>query len=100
MSLLGRHRVKAVVEPFIKPVHIGISKNGRDYASNNVAKNVIDFSIAISRAQLRPNYGDGFKGAPLVTPRTSPRLENQMRGVNPDEKKASNTAEVDRATNL
>jgi hypothetical protein len=68
---------------------------------------------------LRPKYGDGFKGAPLVSPRTSPRLENQMRGVNPDEKKAtsprlenqmrgvnpdekkaSNTEEVDRATNL
>jgi hypothetical protein len=61
---------------------------------------VIDFSIAISREQLRPKYGDGFKGAPLVSPRTSPRLENQMRGVNPDEKKACNTEEVDRATNL
>ena len=29
---------------------------------NNVAKNMIDFSITIFRERLRPNYGDGFKG--------------------------------------
>ena len=29
---------------------------------------MINFSIAVSREQLRPNYGEGFKGAPLVQP--------------------------------
>ena len=31
-------------------------------APNNVAKNMIDFSITICRERLRPKYGDGFKG--------------------------------------
>ena len=66
--------------------------------TNNVAKNVIDFSIAISREQLRPNYGEGFKGAPLVTARTSSRVLDQMREVNHDEQETSNTQEVDRAS--
>ena len=77
--------------------HIG--QDGAEHASNNVAKNVINFSIAISREQLRPNYGEGFKGAPLVTTRTSPRVPDQT-GVNHNEQKASNTEEVDRASQL
>ena len=74
---------------------------GRDlHAANNVAKNVIDFSIAISREQLRPNYGEGFKGAPLVTARTSSRVLDQTREINHDEQEKSNTEEVDGASQL
>jgi hypothetical protein len=78
----------------------GVRGKRSQHASNNVAKNVIDFSIAISREQLRPNYGEGFKGAPLVSRRTSPRLSDQRGEVNHDEQKTSNTEEVDRASQL
>jgi len=61
---------------------------------------VINFSIAVSREQLRPNYGEGFKGAPLVTKRTSSRVSDQTGEVNHDEQKASNTEEVDGASQL
>jgi hypothetical protein len=36
-------------------------------ATYNVAKSVLDYSIKIPRERLRPNYGDGFQGAPLAT---------------------------------
>jgi hypothetical protein len=47
------------------------------YAPNNIAKRVLDFSTTVSRERLRPQYGDGFAGAPL----------EQDRGVKPDEER-------------
>jgi hypothetical protein len=35
------------------------------YTSYKVANLPIEFSRSIPRAQLRPGYGDGFRGAPL-----------------------------------
>jgi hypothetical protein len=55
------------------------------YSTNNVAKTVIDFSVAIPRERLRPNYGDGFKGAPLDSSLSSRQTEDQHRGVDRDE---------------
>lgn len=48
---------------------------GGGYTSYNVAKNVVEFSTSIPRAQLRPGYGAGFLGAPLnmVEPGDIPR---------------------------
>ena len=37
----------------------------RIYTSYKVANLPIEFSRSIPRAQLRPGYGDGFRGAPL-----------------------------------
>ncbi|MEK6569875.1 MAG: hypothetical protein AABZ61_00785, partial [Bacteroidota bacterium] len=38
---------------------------GNRNISSNVAKIPIEFSVVIQREQLRPQYGDGFQGAPL-----------------------------------
>lgn len=69
------------------------------YPGNNVAKNVIDFSIAIPRERLRPNYGDGFRGAPLDASHSSQDRIDQNRGVNRDEPKTAK-GEVDRAAGI
>lgn len=48
------------------PRYRGRYTTGRDHdPSNEVANNVLQFSVAIPRAQLRPQYGNGFAGAPL-----------------------------------
>ena len=36
-----------------------------NHALYNVAKSSLEFSISIERTKLRPDYGDGFQGAPL-----------------------------------
>src|SRR5262245_36466291 len=55
------------------------------YTSYKVANLPIEFSRSIPRAQLRPGYGDGFRGAPLqsVPPRErpSPRVQGGHRGT-------------------
>ncbi len=45
-------------------VEVDIRQQGRGYFTNNVAKNLLEFSISVPRARLRPNYGEGFQGAP------------------------------------
>jgi hypothetical protein len=40
---------------------------GNLHAPNNVAKRPLEFFIRLARAQLRPTYGQGFRGAPLQT---------------------------------
>jgi hypothetical protein len=37
-----------------------------DYASYNLAKLPFELGVRIERERLRPGYGDGFHGAPLV----------------------------------
>ena len=37
------------------------------YTSYKVANMLVEFSTSIPRTQLRPSYGDGFRGAPLQT---------------------------------
>jgi hypothetical protein len=37
------------------------------YAPNNVAKRSVEFVVRLAREQLRPTYGQGFRGAPLQT---------------------------------
>ena len=39
----------------------------RRHAPNNVAKRPLEFFIRLAREQLRPTYGQGFRGAPLQT---------------------------------
>jgi hypothetical protein len=81
-------------------VHIHIGENWTDLSTNNVAKNVIDFSIAIPRERLRPNYGDGFLGAPLGASGSSSSSQDQDRGVKGDESRTTKEAEVDRETEV
>jgi hypothetical protein len=44
-----------------------------DYSSDNVAKLLREFSLRIPRSQLRPGYGEGFRGAPVGQPAPSRR---------------------------
>ena len=44
-----------------------IAAGRREDAPNNVAKRSIEFFVRLSREQLRPTYGQGFRGAPLRT---------------------------------
>ncbi len=41
-------------------------RDGAD-AANNIAKRPLEFFIRLTREQLRPTYGQGFRGAPLQT---------------------------------
>lgn len=43
------------------------SKQPGPHAANNVAKRPLEFFIRLPRGQLRPTYGQGFRGAPLQT---------------------------------
>jgi hypothetical protein len=44
-----------------------VSSMSCSYAANNVAKRPLEFFIRLAREQLRPTYGQGFRGAPLQT---------------------------------
>jgi hypothetical protein len=56
-----------VVCPEVKRiVKVDVREDRADYASYKVAKNVVECSTSIPRAQLRPSYGAGFLGAPLT----------------------------------
>lgn len=46
---------------------------GCAHAANNVAKRSVEFFVRLSREQLRPTYGQGFRGAPLQTDTEEPR---------------------------
>jgi hypothetical protein len=46
-------------------MQVDVGQKRAYYTSYNVAKNVVEFSTSIPRAQLRPGYGAGFLGAPL-----------------------------------
>jgi hypothetical protein len=50
----------------IQFIEIYIREDGAKSSTNNVSKNGLDFSINIGRDRLRPQYGDGFAGAPLA----------------------------------
>ena len=56
-----------------------------DHASNNSAKTVIEFPITILRQRLRPQYGDGFRGAPLATSLPVQSLNRRNRGASQNE---------------
>jgi hypothetical protein len=51
----------------LHPVQRNVRQQGRDYSSYNVAKKVLELSlkVEIPRSKFQPNYGSGFKGAPL-----------------------------------
>lgn len=63
---LGRLAANAVKGP-IHLVQVDIGCQRAEYAANNVAKRSVDFFVRLSREQLRPTYGQGFRGAPLQT---------------------------------
>jgi len=42
-----------------------VTQHGAGHAPNNVAKRRVEFFVRLSREQLRPTYGQGFRGAPL-----------------------------------
>ena len=54
-----------LLHKFIEFMEVDVRKDWREYTSYKVANLPIEFSRTIPRAQLRPGYGDGFRGAPL-----------------------------------
>jgi len=59
-------------------VHIGQDRG--EHAANNVANRGVEFFIRLSREQLRPTYGQGFRGAPLQTDTEEPRPQTIRPG--------------------
>jgi hypothetical protein len=70
---LNRPRADEVTTLPIRPVTpadgilLKVVENGGEYAPSNVAKRPLEFFIRLAREQLRPTYGQGFRGAPLQT---------------------------------
>jgi hypothetical protein len=52
-------------DKLFETVQSDVRQQWRRYTSYKVANLPIEFSRSIPRAQLRPGYGDGFRGAPL-----------------------------------
>jgi len=59
------NRYELRFDVLVQPIQHDITQNGAAYTSYKVANLPIEFSRSIPRAQLRPGYGDGFRGAPL-----------------------------------
>jgi hypothetical protein len=57
-----------------------ITQDGAEHASNNVAKRSLEFFVRLSREQLRPTYGQGFRGAPLRTETEESRPQTTRAG--------------------
>src|SRR6185295_3662399 len=57
-----------------------ITQHGTEYAPNNVAKRPLEFFIRLAREQLRPTYGQGFRGAPLRTDTEEARPQTTRAG--------------------
>ncbi|MGB5060140.1 MAG: hypothetical protein WBO48_15685, partial [Candidatus Promineifilaceae bacterium] len=85
---------KALFQHPFQTVQRHVHQNRRDYTTNNVAKKVIEFSITVPREQLRPNYGDGFRGAPLkITKRPSGSVKGN-RGADDCQKEEESESET------
>jgi len=90
---------------FLKPqieheVQVDIGENRRNHAFNNVAKTVIEFLITISRERLRPQYGDGFRGAPLATSVLVQNTTRRNRGAIQDESGAKKETDTSGGTDV
>ena len=60
-----------------------VAQKGGKHPSNNLAKLPFDPSVRVPRTRLRPCYGDGFDGAPLMGRR--PRGEGRAVGGGADD---------------
>src|SRR4051794_34959180 len=67
----------------IKAAETAAVKKASDHPSNNLAKLPFDPSVRVPRTRLRPCYGDGFDGAPLMGRR--PRGEGRAVGGGADD---------------
>jgi hypothetical protein len=54
-----------------------------DLASHNLANFPLELSAIIARDGLRPCYGQGFRGAPLIGPPAAERLALEGGGLAP-----------------
>ena len=54
------------------------------YFTNKVAKTLLEFSVSVPRARLRPNYGEGFQGAPLKNRLAEKSTSQPNRAANTD----------------
>jgi hypothetical protein len=73
-----------------------ITQHGAEHAANNVAKRSIEFFVRLSRDQLRPTYGQGFRGAPLQTDTKESRLQT-IRAGGSRAKTKQTTSEIPRS---
>jgi hypothetical protein len=62
-------------------VKIDVRKYWAHYATNNVAKTMLELVKSIPRKGMRANYGHGFLGAPLTTENSQEKVTGQDRGV-------------------
>jgi hypothetical protein len=72
-------------DDLVQSIQVDIGQDWAGHSSYKVANMLIEFSTSIPRTQLRPGYGDGFLGAPLlvVPPQGSPtpREQGDRRGT-------------------
>ena len=73
-----------------------VTQHWTNHAPNNVAKRSIEFFVRLSRKQLRPTYGQGFRGAPLRTDTEESRPQT-IRAGGSRAKVTQPTSEVSRS---
>ncbi len=73
-----------------------IKQQRPEHAANNVAKRPLEFFIRLAREQLRPTYGQGFRGAPLQTDTEESRPQT-IRAGGSRAKVTQPTSEVSRS---
>src|SRR5438105_67086 len=83
--VLGSHFsfFKVCDEPFniaVEFVKVDVCQYWRTYTSYKVANLPLEFSRSIPLAQLRPGYGDRFRGAPIETGDSSNRFHAEEPG--------------------
>jgi len=71
---------KRPLEALLQPVQGTVGQQRGEHAANNVAKRRREFFVHLSREQLRPTYGQGFRGAPLRTDTEEPRPQTIRPG--------------------
>lgn len=64
----------------VKMIEDDVSQQGRNYATNNVAKTMLEFVKSIPRERMQANL-HGFLGAPLTTENSQEKVTGQDRGV-------------------
>jgi hypothetical protein len=72
--------VASLGHELIERMQVQISEHRTKHAANNVAKRPLEFFIRLPREQLRPTYGQGFRGAPLQTDTEEPRSQTIRAG--------------------
>jgi hypothetical protein len=77
-------------------VQVDVGQQRREHAPYNVAKLPVEFTATISRAELRPRYGEGFRGAPLRAREVEPTVTVEEGGAEQKERRGQKVPGGDR----